>query len=120
MSKLTNRVIVQMVTALKSIPTLKRSPRGTYALAKNAAVLADALKPIQDASQALFKESFGEAKQVDANHGKFSDYQEAIRKLDEQETEVPIHMFKHEDLNLAENEINHADLAAIRHLISDW
>lgn len=120
MFKLTNRVIVQMVTALKSIPTLRKSAKGTYALAKNAAVLADALKPIQDASQALFKEYFDDAKQVDATHAKFAGYQDAIRKLDEQETEVAVHLFKQEDLNLAENEINHADLAAIRHLISDW
>lgn len=118
--KLTNLVIVQMATALKSIPTLRKSPRGTYALAKNSALLADALKPIQDASQALFKENFKEEKQVNGSHPQFSAYQEAMKKLDEQETEVPVHLFKQEDLNLAENEINHADLAAIRHLISDW
>ena len=119
--QLKNREIVQAIQALKAIPTLKKSPKGTYALARNLAVLTEALRPIEDSARALFKEHFGsESATVDAKHERMQEYQLAVRKLDDTVTELNLHKFSFDDLNLVENEINHEHLSAIRFLLEGW
>lgn len=118
--KLKNRDIVLTLTALRAIPPLKKAPKGTYGLAKNLAILTDAMKPIEEANRSLFVEHFGTVQTVEPTHPKFAEYQAAAKKIDDEETELALHCITQADLNLSENELDHEHLAAIRFIISDW
>ena len=124
--QLKNIHIAGAVLALRAIPTLKRAPKGAYAMAKTLRVLTDAVEPYDEIRRATFKEIFGEEARVDENHPKWNSWVKAIRGLDDTTVEVAVHQCSREDLNLADkanpdgNDIDHESLASIWFMLSDW
>lgn len=123
--KLKNSQIVKGMLAMRAIPTLKKSPKGSYAIAKTLRVLSDALEPYDETKRTIFKQTFGEEVKVDETHPKFSEWARVIKTLDDTEVEIAVHQCSREDLNLADktnadgNDINHAHLADILWMFTD-
>lgn len=118
--KIKNSQIVNAVTVLRQLPTLKQAPKGVHALAKSKNVLEADMEPIQTAGKAAFKDSFGELKEVPANHENAQKFQDAMKAIDDTEVEVTVHQCLLADLNLDKNDISPAQLAAISFIISDF
>jgi len=118
--KLTNSQIIQAVSTLKTLPTLKGAPRGVHALAKSKNRLDAEFDHIQEAAKAAFKDAFGDLVEVPANHTGMKSYQDAIKSIDNTETEVDVHQCSLADLALDKNDISPAQLASISFVISDF
>ena len=123
---LKNIQIVAGVIALRAIPTLKRAPKGAYAMAKTLRTLTEAVEPYDEVRRTTFKEVFGDEQKVDETHPKWNAWAKSIRGLDETLSEVAVHQCSREDLNLADktnpdgNDIDHESLSSIWFLFTDW